>query len=305
MFTIHLVSQQNPSNKILSLSSLAVLRARGKASSNLLPSQRLRLLPEVSKSTKRSGSSRLGRSLQTQISPWKWLSFQCDCRHLAALAPNHLAGPEGWAHSLDTDEIVDRNFARMCMVRWVKLVFQTNELTEEKQLTCPRSRCCVTERWGWYKLKLDPAKSSGWAQLVFLQGALNWPMRPSFEALPMGWTPVGPCSVGCRWCRWCWWICFCAFCIQNVDWQGAIILLQPVSAENIKNSQQCFVPCFSSYLSGVHGWAPIMFTCITHPNVAGCCRSHTSAWSGIDAIVTNCLSPSSPEGHQNTLGSHF
>lgn len=130
-------------------------------------------------------------------------------------------------------------------------------------------------------------------------------MRPSFEALPMGWTPVGPCSVGCRWCRWCWWICFCAFCIQNVDWQGAIILLQPVSAENIKNSQQCFVPCFSSYLSGVHGWAPIMFTCITHPNVAGCCRSHTSAWSGIDAIVTtsNCLSPSSPEGHQNTLGS--
>lgn len=139
--------------------SVVVVPARGKASSNLLPSQQLRLLPEVSKLTKRSGSSRLGRSLQTQISPWKWLSFQCDCRHLAALAPNHLAGPEGWAHSLDTDEIVDRNFARMCMVRWVKLVFQTNELTEEKQLTCPRSRCCVTERWDWYKLKLDPAKS--------------------------------------------------------------------------------------------------------------------------------------------------
>ena len=155
MFTIHLVSP----TKSFKQNSVVVVPARGKASSNLLPSQRLRLLPEVSKSTKRSGSSRLGRSLQTQISPWKWLSFQCDCRHLAALAPNHLAGPEGWAHSLDTDEIVDRNFARMCMVRWVKLVFQTNELTEEKQLTCPRSRCCVTERWDWYKLKLDPAKS--------------------------------------------------------------------------------------------------------------------------------------------------
>ncbi len=138
------------------------------------------------------------------------ISIWLECRHLAALAPNRLAGPEGWAHSLNTEEIVeDRNFVENCMAILFKIVFQTNQATYRRKTSSRvRDAVCVTERWDWYKLKVDPTRQKpGQAQLAFLQGALNSPMRPSFEALPTGWTRVGPCSdvVGCRW------ICFCAF----------------------------------------------------------------------------------------------